>query len=364
MGKFDYMADYINGNDTLVISCRNCDLRNKYQMTHFSMIFCKLGHETMDIVNTYSLNKIPDPNVYKTIILDGLIFFSFQRNHYDIKDLDIFMDKFKGRVILKTLDIHEWTFCMTNEYRRNFKYIQHETQDKIMMKELFERYRVSDMTFYYYCPESITWHEYFSDVISRFFIIPHVIYKDDIPDPNNINKIHDVLLFGSDNFKLYPFRGRLNDICKNMGLKSKTISRKKNTKYGCMLYREISRSWLTIATYSEEYGYNVQKYFEIPASSSVILGNMTKQGYDIIGDNYIHIDNDMSDDQIKEIIRNALNNKDKLLQMARKGYDMMKDRTYEKYMKEFDTILTNPYNNQFEFSKVSEQLEKHNHLKF
>jgi hypothetical protein len=356
MGTFNYMADYINGHNTLVITCRNSKIRNRYQMIHFSMELARKGHNNMDFINTYSLDKISNPNCYKTIIIDAIIFSFFSRPHYNINDLYDLMAKYNGRVILKTLDLHEWTFCMTEEYRRNYICVTEETNDKILMKELFKKCKVTDITFYYYCPQSIYWTEYFADIVKRFYIIPHAIY-DEFCTSNSV-KTYDILYYGSTNYALYPFRKRLIDICNKLDIRLKIITRKKNAAFGKTLYEEISKAWLTIATYSENYSYLVQRYLEIPAASSVILGNMNKQGYDILGDNYIHVDNSMSDGNIMDIIACALGNKSKLLDMSRKCHDLVKDLTYENYVDKFMSIVDN-VDNEFEFDKVSARLELH-----
>ena len=54
------------------------------------------------------------------------------------------------------------------------------------------------------------------------------------------------------------------------------------------------------------------KYFETSMSNSVVCGDMPKDGEKIWNNNYIKLTNEMSDDEIISVIKNALTDKNKL----------------------------------------------------
>lgn len=348
---FGYMNNYFSGKETLFIMCRHPKIRNSIHMHHISMILTKKMYTLVDIVNVFSLDKIPNINKYKTIILDSLVFSYFSRPYYNIDDLYAKLKDFRGRVILKTLDIHEWSFVTSKEYHGIYKPILEDTNDKRMIKEILKKCNVSEMTFYCYCPESVYWTQYFADIINKFYIINHGIYKEFMRD--GMNKKYDVLFYSSSVKKLYPFRYRILDICRTMDIRLRVIDRKEHIIED-RLYEEINKSWLTIATHST-YSYLVQKYFEIPASSSVPLGNMNGHGKSIFGDNYININESMSDDEIKKIITDALNNKEKLTDIIKKNYEIVKHHTFDDYVDNLMSVV-NQDASHLEFMNVEKKI--------
>lgn len=140
----------------------------------------------------------------------------------------------------------------------------------------------------------------------------------------HLDKIYDILYYGASDPNIYPFRNRLKKLllspqCKQF--KIKIIDPNHNIK-GIELAKNINQSWLTIATPSS-FDYLVDKYLEIPASNSVVLGNMATSGHHIFSNNYININNDMTDEIIIQIIQKSLQNKQDLLNKMQIMYDLI-----------------------------------------
>ena len=77
------------------------------------------------------------------------------------------------------------------------------------------------------------------------------------------------------------------------------------------LSKKINQSWLTICT-SSYANVLLGKYIETSMSNSCVLGDMPPDGLNYWKDNYIHIDNKMSDNEIIEIINNSLKDKENI----------------------------------------------------
>lgn len=111
-------------------------------------------------------------------------------------------------------------------------------------------------------------------------------------------------------------------------LRIKIIPRK-NAIYNDKLSKLLNKSWMAVATKSN-FNYLVCKYFEISSSKCVILGDMTKQGSSIWKNNYVHIDNSMSDDAIINKIEYYINNKKILSSFSENMYNIIhKNFTYQ-----------------------------------
>jgi hypothetical protein len=154
-----------------------------------------------------------------------------------------------------------------------------------------------------------------------------------------LNKKWDILFYGAIS-DAYPFRKRLIKILLSSRLKHLKI---KILKYGELrkekLAMEINKSWLTISTKSK-FNYLVEKYFEIPASKSLVLGNMPQQGKNIFGINYIYVDNHMSDNEIINRIKNIFLNKKLITKKTNDAYKIIHN-SYYSFDQQFYNILYN-----------------------
>lgn len=172
----------------------------------------------------------------------------------------------------------------------------------------------------------------------KLITIPLLINTDIFKD-YKLKKKWDILFYGALS-ESYPFRKRLIKILKSNKLNNLKI---RILKYGELqkekLAIEINKSWLTIST-SSKFDYLVEKYFEIPASKSLVLGNMPVQGRSIFGINYIYIDNHMSDNEIINRIKNIFLNRKLIAKKTNSAYDIIHNNYYS-FDKQFYNILYN-----------------------
>jgi len=190
--------------------------------------------------------------------------------------------------------------------------------------------------------------KYIKSNCSKVFIchMPHHIDETKFKDWN-LKKDFDILLFGNDHKAFYPFRHRvINLLLKNKdNIKIKHIPKPRNYfRYNpnisdAALSKFMNRSWMTLCTPSK-YNFLLGKYFESCMSKSAIIGNMATDGTDVWNDNYIQIDNDMSDDEILEIISEALDDKEYLKSIQNNMLEKMEDYYLSKYAdKMYDELL-------------------------
>lgn len=161
------------------------------------------------------------------------------------------------------------------------------------------------------------------------YVIEHHINPTIFRD-YGLPKEHDLIIYGSVLPSVYPFRHR---VCQLM-LQSRRFNvlrlEMKDHFYnaetcGEGLARKINQSWLGLSTTSN-FDYLVRKYFEIPACRAVVLGNMNEQGRAIFGDNYVHVDDSMTDSRILSVVADALANRSRLQECADRMYQVMHTR--------------------------------------
>ena len=97
-----------------------------------------------------------------------------------------------------------------------------------------------------------------------------------------LNKTFDIFFFGAVS-DYYPLRKRLMGLFNTKAFRNnfKIVFAKYDKYKGYELSKMLNKSYLCVATMSQ-FEYLVKKYFEISASKSLILGNMPKQGEDIL----------------------------------------------------------------------------------
>ena len=159
----------------------------------------------------------------------------------------------------------------------------------------------------------------------------------------HIDKKWDILFYGNTLPKVYPFRNRLYRLfSKNTHLFNiKLISSTKKGRIGGKdLQLLINQSWLSIATKSIQNDL-LAKYYEIPMYGSVLCGDYPDiETEQTIKQNMIYIDNDMSNTEILDIIKSALDNKEKLIEMQNKGTEYIKNNySLSNGAKHFDTLI-------------------------
>lgn len=151
--------------------------------------------------------------------------------------------------------------------------------------------------------------------VRKVYAIPHHIdielYKD-----RGLPKIYDVLFYGNTNPERYPFRNRLRRLLASSSLKVRFIEHPgarvfDEERCSEALARIINQSEISIAT-PGAHDYLVAKYFEISAAGSVVAGKMATQGRRIWAENYVQLEEDMSDLEILCRLTSALQDKDSL----------------------------------------------------
>ena len=81
------------------------------------------------------------------------------------------------------------------------------------------------------------------------------------------------------------------------------------------------------------------KYFETSFSNSVIVGDMTQDGKEIWGNNFIELENTMSDIQIEEIVVESLKNKESLQMYSNECLKIMEKYYLSNYTNNLYNLL-------------------------
>lgn len=193
--------------------------------------------------------------------------------------------------------------------------------------EMFDRLNIRHLITCYECPElneirslRPALHTY----LAELHIDPS-IFKD-----YGLPKEYDLIIYGSTLRSVYPFRHRVCRLVTGSGRFNVLHLKAEEPSYnadicGEGLARKINQSWLGLTTTSN-FDYLVTKYLEIPACRSVVLGNMNEQGRKIFGDNYIHIDDSMTNKQILNVIAGALADRERLQALSDSMYSVVHER--------------------------------------
>jgi hypothetical protein len=179
--------------------------------------------------------------------------------------------------------------------------------------------------------------------VRQFFVLPHFI-NTDICHDYNLPKTWDVLLYGNVRANMYPFRLRLKNLLHQSDLSVKIIAHPGYADYksqvcGINLARLINQAKITIATPTSS-DYLIAKYFEISAAKSMVGGQMASQGKSIWQDNYVHLDDQMSDTEIIDRLKNALHNQTKLDSSVQNMYSIVhKNYDLDAFIQAFEVII-------------------------
>lgn len=142
-----------------------------------------------------------------------------------------------------------------------------------------------------------------------------------------LEKNIDILLYGCV-FSAYPLRQKIQRVLKSIKeLNIKIIPLKGHftddivsvIEHRKELSKLINRSHICIATCSK-YNYFVCKYLEIVGSNSIFAGNIESIGKEIFQNNFIELSLNMSDNEIKQKLIDALKNKQYLKKMNENVY--------------------------------------------
>jgi len=243
-------------------------------------------------------------NITELDILDKKIILPYIINN-DFKIYQkILINNFYCTKMVYVSDCHEYTFKNGYDGLINLLKI-YNIQYMCMRIKYSKEYYLMKKLLYPYC---------------KVIAVPWVLKLNQFKDLSS-KKEYDILFYGSDYPKSYPFRNRLKILLQTQkfqtNFKIRIIEWKEGFK-GNNLFNEVSKSYLTVSTKSS-FNYLVKKYFEIPLSNSFIIGDMADYGYDYFDNNdFINIENHMTDDNIFKIIQNALLDKNILLDKIEK----------------------------------------------
>lgn len=268
------------------------------------------------------IDEIKNINVndYKTVIFGWNLcmyskYYTLKQTFYSkkISGLETFSD-----MMIKTKEIlkHKRKYLIIQDFINKDDY-----QKGISSLILYlSRYKFKGIiTPYLDTPASLPLKEKLPDI--EIVHAPHHIDCNKFKDWG-LEKEFDIFIFGNCKSNRYPFRNRLLKILETLKDEYKIcfwndlMSRnyfKFNPKISNEnLSKQINKSWLTICTKSYA-DVLLGKYFETSMSRSCILGNMAKDGIKIWKNNYINIEEEMSDEEIKGKIRLSLDDKNLLL---------------------------------------------------
>jgi hypothetical protein len=163
--------------------------------------------------------------------------------------------------------------------------------------------------------------DYKNITYSELIWMPHFIHTSkSYKKLKRKNKIYDVFMFGCTIPELYPFRHRLKNICRKLAQEKKIeyvewghpgYKSHHTHKTGLNLTNMLNKSWLTVIGDAVRLNKNyvVKKYFECLAAGSGPISKPFDELIEVIGNDFVSLDENMSDEKIEEIILNALKNK-------------------------------------------------------
>lgn len=171
------------------------------------------------------------------------------------------------------------------------------------------------------------------------FYLPHH-YDLNIFKNYNLKKIYDIVIYGSCEKSVYPFRHRIKELLikNNKLFKIKYIKfpgynpiLKSNMIVNENLSKIINQSYLTLCTPSKD-DILLKKYGETCLSYSCVLGNIPLESKKLFKKNYVKINNNMTDEKIIKIIKEHLKDKNKILIKTKNMHEIFKQNyDYETY---------------------------------
>lgn len=193
-------------------------------------------------------------------------------------------------------------------------------------------------------------HLYKDDNNKQFYYIPHCS-NTNVFKPLYKEKPIDILISGVTKEKHYPLKFRLANLIikhKDDKLKDYNIHVHNHPSYkGDFSFENINQinynniinqSKLCLACTSK-YNYRLGKYVEIPMAGSIILGDLPFEDTQF-SDFVVEINNQMSDDDILNVIINTLNDKNVMKQKRDIGLEWSKNHTVKCYVNRFIQVIS------------------------
>jgi len=147
----------------------------------------------------------------------------------------------------------------------------------------------------------------------KYIKTPHCIDPNKFKIIPNIKKDIDILLYGNLS-DFYPFRQRIFTLLKQSNISYGYLPHPGYIKDTALhndicieqnLCELINKAKFTIVTCSK-FEYLLKKYIEITMCGSIMIGNYPTKENNLYKDNYIHIHEEMSDEDIIQKIQNGL----------------------------------------------------------
>ena len=329
-----------------------------YIKTHLSNYF--------DIIDIFSEEKEIDIEKYAIVLINSIIFFKGinpMPNHCLMKKIK-HISRAKN-VVLFFHDLHDYSINIddknlpmeiikkVNDELLN-EPILYESDAKKLYRNFFINNNIKYLISMYDCPEYRYFNKNF-DCIKNFYLINHA-YPKTIFKPLRVNKIYDILFYGSFSPMTYPLRCRLYEICKKSDLRIKFIDCKENICEDqlCVL---INQSWACISCISN-FSYFVRKYLEISACNAIVVGDINQQGFDIIRDNMIYVNKKMTDEYILEKIKYYFQNREIIAALSFNKLENIEKETYESMVNKLNEICDSILKNNKSTHLYSEYIDK------
>jgi hypothetical protein len=268
-----------------------------------------------------------DENTAAVTLLDRFALFAAM--YYEGVPYERLLEQLDGtpNLVLLTSDLHTWS--LFPDLIRSEPDEQQSSPDDNeygRMFEMFDRLNIGHLITSYDCPE-LEQINALRPELQTYVVDLHVdtsVFRD-----RREEKVYDVIVYGVTETPTYVFRHRvLRLLLESRQLRVLRLQPKHN-RYdervcGVGLARMINQSWLGLATVTD-FSYLVGKYFEIPACNTAVLGDMNDQGAAIFGENYVHIDEEMTDGEILETVDGALDDREDLEQKTGHMYRVIHD---------------------------------------
>jgi hypothetical protein len=304
----------------------------------------------IDYVFFNNIHKI-NYKKYNYILIDGLLLNEILTGISNDSLLNIINSYFKNKtLILLFHDLHFWShnsYLIRNINKRNP--INLLSTNKYFFNNI-QYYENMNVKYYISLYNCLEFHNIVSN--SNFIKSSYINYYPTFNDFNNISvdKIYNILIYGSIVEYIYPLRKKLYDYL-NKGLISNTklienVNNIDNSTNGIELNKLINSSWLSVATTSL-FNYYLKKYNEIGNTSSVIIGNITSEIKNVIGDNYIYVNNYCSYDYFIELIKYYLNNKPTICYINYNCNENLKKNNFIAYEQRMKEIMKNIKYNEY-----------------
>lgn len=273
--------------------------------------------------NKITITKI---KLYNVVILDYLSVTKFNPLTSQIKILKILSNAKKIAIYLD--NIYEFSLFYNIHSKRGIKNLPFDNLALTRFINFFKTYNIHYLISRYECRNLYSILHNSNSWIIKHFVVPHHL------DPR-LFKLHqqqpkknlDIIFYGPFNARTHPFYSRLKNIITNCNkFKTKWIPYTNKNQF--KISQLLNSSWIAIPFYFSDSLSHI--FFEISAAKCVIAGNMPKQGQQIWHNNYIKLNNNMSDDEILSKLEYHLHNKRSLSFMANTMHKIMLDNfTYD-----------------------------------